>query len=180
MIWFIILILIFVIPFPIIMSFEYTGKLYLYIYFIKIQIENKFLDPEKHEIKEKSTARELNKMKYFSKENIKILFNKLRNNYIKPKISIDFKINYGFEDASFVALSYGTFYSLSPLLYRLINSIFKVKKYNYNVYPHYNKILFNFKFKSIIMINLVKIINILIIILSNPIYKQKSKCEFNK
>ncbi|MDP4177578.1 MAG: DUF2953 domain-containing protein [Bacillota bacterium] len=169
MFWFILIFFILIIiPFPIFISCEYSNKLYLYIFFIKINISKLKLLQNKNKQNEKTSDKNKSIKKLYN------LFIRLKKNKLKSKIIINFEMNYGFDDAAKVALLYGFFYSISPLLYGLFNTTFDVKKYNYNILAYTNKKILNIKFKSIIIINLVKIINMLIIIFSKSNYNEKS------
>jgi hypothetical protein len=104
------------------------------------------------------------KLKRFMPKDIKGSIIRLKKNKLKPGLKLSFVINYGFDDAAVTGVSYGILQSSSSLIYTLISFIFKVKNYNFEVTPHFNTSMLNFRITGIISANLVQIIYMLIII----------------
>ena len=152
-----ILIILFFIPIPIKFSFIYNNKsLNLYIYDRKISLKS---------IKEHAT-RSINKLND-NNNNIKKLLLTLEKNKFKPILDLSIKINYGFEDASITAISYGLIQMLCSVNYPILINFFNVKAYKFELNPKFNKELLKIQIKSIIWISIAKTIFIFIKFTSN-------------
>lgn len=128
--------------------------------------------PSKH-IKDMSKtyfkAKEKNKFttdfkKIFDKYIIQEIFHRLCKNKLKPRLKLDFNLDYGFEDAALTGLSYGLLNSIFAPLEHIIYLLFKVKKLQLNAMPDFNGNKLNLEIKSIISINIAQIINMSFII----------------
>jgi len=97
-------------------------------------------------------------------DDIKLIIFRIENLKFKPKIILNTKLEYGFDDAAFVAILFGFIHSIYSLLYLILINFVKVKKMNFNVIPHFKEKDFNMEISSIIYTNLAKIINLVFVI----------------
>ncbi|MBE6042705.1 MAG: DUF2953 domain-containing protein [Clostridium lundense] len=171
-IWLLIIGLIFFIPLPIYITFEYKNNtINIYLYRFKISHSKRFHN--------KST----NTMNGFHSQSFYInIMKKLHSKFFydtifKPSISLYIDLCYGLEDAFITALLYGILHSISNTVYNLLSNIFRIKKFKSNIKSTFNKTVLSFTIKSITFISLVKIIYIVIMVL---IYvKKKNKFYLN-
>lgn len=155
---FILIILFF--PFPIILSLKYKEK-NLCVFFFGVKIyPNKKL---KIKSKKKKPKKKLNTSFYITI--FKTLFYKITTNPFKPYLHFNLNIYYGLNDAAKTAILNGVIRSFSPSLYQLFNLIFKTTKYNLNITPIFEKSTLRIEIKSIIFINIAKIIYMTLVIL---------------
>ncbi|WP_040211833.1 DUF2953 domain-containing protein [Clostridium polynesiense] len=88
----------------------------------------------------------------------------LDNNPFKPRLSLFFAADFSLEDSAHTALLYGFSNCLIPGFQRLINIFFSITNLKIHVNPVFkNRSFATFNIKSIIKVNLVKIIYMLII-----------------
>lgn len=85
----------------------------------------------------------------------------------KTKISLKLCINYGLDDAFETAIFYGLIYGGLNILLTYLSTYMILKPLDIKVTPEYNTEKFDIKIKSIIYLNLVKIIYILVKLLIN-------------
>lgn len=116
-----------------------------------------------------SKAKEKNKFttdfkKIFDRYIIQEIFYRLCKSKLKPRLKLDFNLDYGFEDAALTGLSYGLLNSIFAPLEHILYSLFKVKKLQLNALPDFNGSKLNLEIKSIISINVAQIINMSFII----------------
>lgn len=140
-----------IIPIPVKLRILYkNNKFSMYIY--NTEISNKLLKNQK---KEKKKLK-----KNYSKNLSSILssLSSLKNNKLKPVLRLNINFTYGLDDAAYTAIVYGLLCSSYSLLERLLNMIFKIKKFHINITPNLNESICDFELNSIISINLVKII----------------------
>ena len=91
----------------------------------------------------------------------------LNNNKFKPKLKIDYKLQYSLNNASSTALLYGAIWNINTLIFNALSIIFKLKYFNPIVQPLFiNKFSVNISFSCIISFNLAKLIYMLFKILS--------------
>lgn len=94
-----------------------------------------------------------------------LLFKKLDNNSYKPKLYLSSNIDFQVEDAAYTAMIYGFSNSLIPFLERFINIFFSISSFKIHVNPLFkNENSVSFNIKSIIKVNLAKLIYMSIII----------------
>ena len=98
----------------------------------------------------------------------------------KPTIILNTKLEYGFDDAAFVAILYGLIHSTYSFLYLLLQNFVKVKKIDLKVIPHFEENDFNMEISSIIYTNLGKIIYMAFIILNCLISIKHNKSNIKK
>lgn len=159
MIWIIALLLFFLIPLPLALKATYeNNKLYIYIYKFKIY-------PSKKTIKsmpEPKSKGIFPKLIYIN--TIKKIYTKCKTLIYNSKLKIDLNVLYGSENAAITGIFYGLIHSNISYIYRLLKSIFNIKYFHCNIVPKFNNSIFKIEFKSIVFINLGKIIYITILI----------------
>lgn len=157
--FFVILVIVLLVPVPIKITLKFFNKnFYLFVYNFQIDINKnlkKFTGKKK--IKNEKTLKKIPIIKLVGK------FNK---NPIKPYYFFTLHMDYGFEDAAATSIFYGLVYTLYPWFYKFLSAFLNVKKYNFNIKPHFNKTLFNLEINSIFLLNIVNVIYIVILITS--------------
>ncbi|AWI03813.1 DUF2953 domain-containing protein [Clostridium drakei] len=153
-----IIILILLIPIPIMLKIKYVDKkLCMYIY--NIELISKFKSYEKKDRNENKSKDNLN----FYFEDIKLLLHLLNRNKFKPTLRFKFNLQYGLDDAAYTAICHGLFCALVPLLIKLLNYPFKIKKHSICIVPDLKKFILKLELNSIIFVNFAKVIYILYI-----------------
>ncbi|SUY47165.1 Protein of uncharacterised function (DUF2953) [Clostridium putrefaciens] len=137
------------IPIPLRISLEVKNKK------VHIKLFNKSINLHKEKKQSLPKGIKSNKIKYFN------LLNRYKSSNFKSNIFIDTYIEYGCNDASLTAISYGTLNSFFYILYPLLQNIFKIKHYNFKIVPNFNKNILHLKTKCIIYINMAQVISIL-------------------
>ncbi|KEH97101.1 DUF2953 domain-containing protein [Clostridium massiliodielmoense] len=159
MIWLIALFLIFLIPLPLILKVTYeNNKLYIYIYNFKVYPSKKTIES----MPEPKPKGIFPKLVYIN--TIKSIYKRFKNKVTNLKLNLDINILYGSENAAITGIFYGLIHSIISYGYGLLSSTFKIKHFNCNIVPKFNNSIFKIEFKSIIFINLGKIIYITILI----------------
>lgn len=155
---FIIVLLIFIIPFPIKVTFKYADKkLGLYLYNKKIN-----LDKIKQKKKKKTATKKENKeISYIG------ILNDIKNIKFKPSLKFKLYFEYGTDDAAETALLYGGIWTLIAFIYQSMLWVFNIKKFDCNIIPNFNDEKLIISIQSIIFISLVKVIYICIIFFKN-------------
>lgn len=92
------------------------------------------------------------------------IYNKSGHFLYKSALKIDFDITYGLNDAYTTAMSYGVLQALINSGYYFFNKIFRIVSYKPNIKLKYDEFFLEFTVKSIIYINLAKIIYITLLI----------------
>jgi hypothetical protein len=153
------LILIVFIPLPLYLTFRYEkNKLNVYIYNIKVYPTKE----TKKDIKEPKR-----KTLYPKKVYLRIIrYIYIHSNHTLFKSTLKFKshISYGLDDPCTTAILYGVLHSASEYFYLKLSDLFRVKDFDISITPVFNKSMFELKIKSIIFINLAKIIYITLLI----------------
>lgn len=157
---FILLIFLIFIPIPIKIKLTYIDfKLSVFLYGFKINLNKKTKNNKKKAYKSKP------KKKFdYNLDNIRTIIHDVDCSKYKPKLNISIRLKLGFFDASITALIYGMLHSLSPLIYRILNMIFKITSYKFDVNPEFKNDIINIELRSIIFISLAKIIYVSILI----------------
>lgn len=179
---------IFLTLFIIIMFFPIPLKFYIYYYnncyFVKLynftlfdnaafkkkkeNIKRKEYNPP---IKDKSKYKASDLFKSITYRDIKVIINKLSKLKFKPVLNLSSKLQYSFDDAARTAISYGVLSNIPSIIYFCINIIFKIKKYDFEIIPHFNdKLLLKLESKSIIFISIANIIYMIFILFINLLY----------
>lgn len=124
-------------------------------------------------IKKKTTEKKVNletskkvhfKLINFLPDKVRKMIYKVSSSKHKLKAKLNFELNYGFEDAAITGFLFGVFNGLSSFIYKQFEYLLKVVKYEFNVIPHFNEPMFNFRLNCIISFNLAKIIYMLLTI----------------
>lgn len=167
------LLVLFFIPFPIIIKFRSkTLDFELYLYKKKINIKKMLKSIKKKNVKpRKKIEIELN--------DIRQIIHKIDCSKFKPTLRTTLKLRYGLNDAAVTGIFSGILYTLSPVLYRCFTILFKVKEYDFKVLPEYNDVLLDAEIDCIIFINIAKITYMVFLVLKSYklIKKSKQKCQ---
>lgn len=139
-------------PIPLKITLKYTNKV------LEIYIYNKKLRTNKITENDIEHIPNLKPFKVFTLNEIKLITHKLKNLKLKPTLVLKTKLEYGFDDAAFVAILFGLIHSTHSFLYLLLLNFVKVKSVDLKVIPHFEENDFNMETLSIIYMNLVKII----------------------
>lgn len=168
------IILLFPIPLKITLTY-YGGKAHFRIYNKEINLKKKTKEKaEEVAAKQKDALEEATESEdLFNFKNIKKIVKTLKNNKFKFKLKSKISIDYSLEDAAHTAILFGLLNSLLSTIYIVLNMFFKVKNYDFKVTPQYNNNYFNFEIKSIISLNLAKIIYMCIIVFYTLKFKDK-------
>lgn len=143
-------IIILLLPFKVKVTFIYQdSKIHIYLFNKQIGMKEKLAE-------DKTSKRTYKKLRIFA--------DKLTRNKFKPGLSLDWELNYGFEDAALTGISYGIFSTIFGVMYELIGMIFKIKAFKFSINPQFNNPTLNIRISSIISLNLAKIIYIVIIL----------------
>ncbi|KEI07075.1 DUF2953 domain-containing protein [Clostridium botulinum] len=168
MIWIGAILLLFIIPLPLLLEVIYeNNKLYVYIYNLKIYPSSKVIksmpEPKPNGI--------LPKLVYIN--TFKAIYQRCRHYIYNSLLSFNINITYGFQDAAITGIFFGILQSTVSGLHYLLDSIFNLKHFNSNINPIFNNSIFKIKIKSIIFINLGKIIYMSILVFRA--FKQAAK-----
>lgn len=146
-------------PIKLKITLKYLNKnLDIYIYNKKLRAKL----PQKKILKIK---RKINHFKSFTISDVKLIINKIMSFKLKPTLILNTKLEYGFDDAAFVAILFGLIHSTYSFLYLILIKFVKVKKVNHKIIPHYQEKEFSFIISSIIYTNLAKIIYMAVVLL---------------
>ncbi|MGH4138044.1 DUF2953 domain-containing protein [Clostridium sp.] len=159
-------------PIPIKITLKYSNKiLEIFIYKKKLKIKSLSKAGLKNSSKTGTKAKTKEFfLKSFSFDDIKLLIYKLMSLKFKPTLNLNTKLEYGFDDAAFVAVLFGSIHSVYSFIYLLLQNFVKVKKIDIKVIPHFEEHDINMEISSIIYSSLAKnvyIIFIMIICLVN-------------
>ncbi|HCW54891.1 MAG TPA: hypothetical protein DG753_14440 [Clostridium sp.] len=163
----IILFLLFVpIPFKFDMHFSFEDY-YIKIYGFTIVSKNKIHNKKNKNSKEKISPpiKKSKKNIKLKRENFKIFLSKLYHRHFKPTLYIDSCLSYSLNDAFKTAIFFGILNNINTPLYILINIIFKIKKFNFEVKPMFKDEYFlDYNTSSIFFLSLAELIYITTII----------------
>lgn len=156
-------------PIPIKTTVVFKDKnLNIYLYRFKIYStikKEKMKEKVKEEIVKESTVSDIimDKITY---QRVRKIMKSLCCNPIKPKVKMNYSIEYGFDDASTTAVSYGIIHQIISALNMSINVPLKLVNSQYKINPVFNceKFFIHLNIKSIISVNLVKIIYIVVLV----------------
>lgn len=102
----------------------------------------------------------------------------ISGNKFKPHIYINGYIDYSLNDAYYTAISFGIISTYAPLLYWVINLIFKSKKFNLPINPVFkDEFLINTEIKSIITISIAQTIYMVFLIIKGIFVIKECKIE---
>jgi hypothetical protein len=134
------------------------GKLHIFIFNKQLNIKKKI---GKHSATPETAIKAEFKFINFLPDKIRKIIYKVSDGKHKLPAKIKFDLHYGFDDAAATGIFYGVLNGLNSLLYNQFSFLLKIKKYEYNIVPHYNDPMFNFRLNCIISFNLAKIIYML-------------------
>lgn len=169
--FYIFLIALIIILFPIPLKFKLVfnnKELKIFIYKKEIKSFNEFdlnktLDNLKNKKAKKQDTEDEENIKNKKQKNkafSKVFFHICLNNFFKPTLKINFNINFGFNDASITAMTYGFINTIPGFIYNMLCKLFKIKWFKFNVKPIFNNQIIYIEISSIIFVNLVKVIYI--------------------
>lgn len=161
-IFFILVILFIPLKIRIILSFDKCSCMEIYIYNYNIKNSNIY---KKLTSKEKKAKKAKEPKKNINLNTLWLLLKKLDNNSYKPKLYLNSNIDFQVEDAAYTAMIYGISNALIPFVERFINVFFSISSFKIHVNPLFNnENSVSFNIKSIIKVNLAKLIYMAIII----------------
>jgi hypothetical protein len=131
------------------------GKLHIFLFNKQLNIKKKI---GKYTASPVTAKRAEFKFINFLPDNMRKPLYKLSDCNHKLTARIKFDLNYGFDDAAATGIFYGVLSGLNSVLYNQFSYLLKIKEYKYNIIPHYNDPMFNFRLNCIISFNLAKII----------------------
>ncbi|MGV8980219.1 DUF2953 domain-containing protein [Clostridium sp.] len=175
-------------PIPLKITLKYSNKiLEIFIYNKKLKTKSLSKVGLKGDLKTNTKTKTKNRAKEkflesFSFNDIKLLIYKLMSLKFKPTLNLNTKLEYGFDDAAFVAILFGLIHSTHSFLYLFIQNFVKVKNIDIKVIPHFEEHDINMEISSIIYSSLAKnayIVLIMIICLTN-IKLLHNKSNFKK
>jgi len=159
-------------PIPLKITLKYSNKvLEIYIYNKKLKLSSK--NNFKTKATKISSSKSFNPFKSifksFTFSDIKQIIYKISNIKFKPTLTLNTKLEYGFDDAAFVAILYGLIHSSYSFLYLFLLKFFKVKNIGIKVTPHYKETNINMEISCIIHISLAKIIYMAFVVINSLI-----------
>ncbi|MCB2355396.1 DUF2953 domain-containing protein [Clostridium estertheticum] len=169
-------------------TLKYTNKvLEIYIYKKKLEVNKSLKNNSKDQLKSKPTKiffKPLNlrdiDLSDINLSDINLISHKFKKLKFKPKLILNTKLEYGFDDAALVAIVFGLIHSTYSLLYLILINFVKVKNIDLKVTPQFKENNLNMEISSIIYINFVKIIYMAFIILPCLINIKHNKTNFKK
>lgn len=165
----IIIVIILLIPIPLKTTVVFKDKnLNIYLYRFKIYStirKEKKIEKVEEELVKEGRILDIIKEK-FTYEGVRKIMKSLCCNPIKPKVKMNYSLEYGFDDASTTAISYGIAHQIISALNIFINVPLKLVNSQYKINPIFNseKFFIHLNIKSIISVNLVKIIYIVVLV----------------
>lgn len=161
-IFFILVILFIPLKVRITLSFDKCSGLQIFIYNYNIKTSKTY---KKLTSKEKKAKKAKEPKKNININTLWLLLKKLDNNSYKPKLYLNSNIDFQVEDAAYTAMIYGISNALIPFIKRFINVFFSISSFKIHVNPLFNnENSVSFNIKSIIKVNLAKLIYMAIII----------------
>ncbi|MGH4120008.1 DUF2953 domain-containing protein [Clostridium sp.] len=156
---FVIALTIILFPIPIKITLKYSKKI------LEIYIYNKKLNRKINKKNNKAKKQKITTEKSYTISDIKLIINKIMSLKFKPTLNLITKLEYGFDDAALVAITFGLIHSTYSFLYLLLLKFVKVKNIDHKVIPYFKEKNLNIEISSIIYTNLAKIIYMSIIML---------------
>jgi len=138
-------------------------KLYLYKILLFSNVSKSFISKRTEKKIKKNAKKTIKKRKLV----VKNLIEKLAKIKYKINIKIDLKCDMGIGDAAYTAILYGISNILTSFIYIFTSKLFKIKKYNIDFIPNFNKTTLIIDLKCIINVNIVNIITVLFVTLSS-------------
>lgn len=164
------ILLILILPIPIEIKLIYKDNIFqFYIYNFEVNLKKR----TKKKIKRR-TANAAKKSKKIDFDSAKLILHKIDCAKFKPTLKMNMKIKLGTGDASYTGISCGALYYFSPIIYRILEVIFKIKSYNFDVKPDFDNLSLNTYINSIIFVSFAKIIYMLILLINSVKVIKKS------
>ncbi|MGK0468625.1 DUF2953 domain-containing protein [Clostridium sp.] len=146
-------------PVPLKITLKYSKKnLEIYVY-------NKKLHRKEHKKSKPIKNQKKSSYKSYTLIDINLIINKIIGLKFKPTLTLETKLEYGFDDSALVAILFGLIHSTYSFLYLLLLNFVNVKKINHEVIPYFKQKNLSIEISSIIYTNLAKIIYMLTIML---------------
>ncbi|MBU3180439.1 DUF2953 domain-containing protein [Clostridium psychrophilum] len=177
-IMFLLALIILLFPIPIKITLKYLNKvLEIYLYNKKLKLKKVSKIDSKKNSESNPPKKILQSLNFYD---IKLIIYKIKNLKFKPTIFLNTKVEYGFDDAAFVAILFGLIHSIYGLLYDLLIKFVKVKNIDFKVIPHFKENNLNMEISCIIYINLAKVVNISFVIFLCLIKIKHNKVNIKK
>ncbi|SHJ57612.1 Protein of unknown function [Clostridium amylolyticum] len=161
-IFFILVILFIPLKIRITLSFDKCSGLQIFIYNYNVKTSKIYKNLTS---KKKKTKKAKEPKKNINLNTLWLLLKKLDNNSYKSKLYLNSNIDFQVEDAAYTAMIYGISNALIPFIERFINVFFSISSFKIHVNPLFkNENSVSFNIKSIIKVNLAKLIYMAIII----------------
>lgn len=175
---FLLMLAIILFPIPLKITLKYSNKvLEIYVYNKKLNLNNLSKKDLKNNIKSKSKP---SLFKDFTLRDINLIIYKIKNLKFKPTLTLNTKVEYGFDDAAFVAILFGLINSAFSLFYLQLIKFVKLKKIDFKIIPTFRENYFYMEISSIIYASLAKIIYIISIMLICFIQIKNNKPSMKK
>lgn len=159
LILFFLMLIIILFPIPIKITLKYANKvLEIFIYNKKINIKKSSKSNKKNEANGANTKSKQGFFKPLILNDIKLIIHKIKSLKFKPTLILNTKVEYGLDDAAFVAILFGFIHSTYSFSHIILLNFVKVKKMDLKVIPHFEENDLYMEISSIIYINLAKII----------------------
>jgi len=146
-------------PIPLKITLKYSKKI------LEIYVYNKKLHRKEHKKSKPMKNQKKSSHRSYTLIDIKLIINKIIGLKFKPTLTLTTKLEYGFDDAAFVAILFGLIHSTYSFLYLLLLNFVKVKKIDHKVTPYFEQKNLSIEVSSIIYTNLAKIIYMFTILL---------------
>ncbi|MBW9144162.1 DUF2953 domain-containing protein [Clostridium sp. CM027] len=175
---FLLTIIIILFPIHLKITLKYSNKILgIYIYNKKLKVKKVLKNGNKNDLK--GSLKE-NFFKSLILSDIKLITYKIKKLKFKPTLTLNTKLEYGFDDAALVAILFGLIHSTYSFLYLILTDFVKVKNIDLKVNPHFKKNDFVMEISSIIYVNLAKITYIAFIMLICLITIKHNKMNIKK
>jgi hypothetical protein len=167
-----IIFLVLFIPIPLHLRLKYVDNtLHFFLYGKEIPIKRKY----HKKVKTNTTSTDyIGKLKCYTTF-IKCTLNQLKHCHLKPKLHLNYSLNFGFEDAQETAIIFGMLNEFTPVIYSSLKNLFIIKDFHYSLTPDFNNTTIDLNVVSILNISIANTIDIVVIILFHLIKDIKIK-----
>ena len=156
---FLITLTIILLPIPLKTTLKYSNKT------LEVFVYNKKVKTKAISKSDVKNFPDINLFKSFELKDMKPIFYRVRRLRLKFALSLNTKLEYGFDDAALVAILFGLIHSSYSFLYSSLSNFVEVKNITLKVTPHFEESDFKMETLGIIYMNLVKIIYMAFIVL---------------
>ena len=171
---FLITLTIILLPIPLKTTLKYSNKT------LEVFVYNKKVKTKAISKSDVKNFRDINLTKSFELKDMKPIFYRVRRLRLKFALSLNTKLEYGFDDAALVAILFGLIHSSYSFLYSSLSNFVEVKSISLKVTPHFEESDFKMETLGIIYMNLVKIIYMAFIVLICLIKIKHKKSNLKK